>query len=108
PDRFLHRPQSLLRLAMTILLTHEDVRACIDMTEAIEAMETGFREEGEGCTVLPARINMSAGKGWLRVGPAVLERSGWMGFKAMNLARSEEHTSELQSRENLVCRLLLE
>src|SRR5690606_41631804 len=26
----------------------------------------------------------------------------------MGLARSEEHTSELQSRENLVCRLLLE
>src|SRR5207302_8065900 len=25
-----------------------------------------------------------------------------------NRARSEEHTSELQSRENLVCRLLLE
>src|SRR5436309_9328506 len=26
----------------------------------------------------------------------------------VQLARSEEHTSELQSRENLVCRLLLE
>src|SRR5690606_39920682 len=26
----------------------------------------------------------------------------------MVMARSEEHTSELQSRENLVCRLLLE
>src|SRR5690606_42098322 len=26
----------------------------------------------------------------------------------VTLARSEEHTSELQSRENLVCRLLLE
>src|SRR5690606_40973524 len=26
----------------------------------------------------------------------------------MDLQRSEEHTSELQSRENLVCRLLLE
>src|SRR5690606_41561679 len=26
----------------------------------------------------------------------------------MRLPRSEEHTSELQSRENLVCRLLLE
>src|SRR5690606_41920706 len=25
-----------------------------------------------------------------------------------NMVRSEEHTSELQSRENLVCRLLLE
>src|SRR5690606_39829692 len=29
-------------------------------------------------------------------------------WKANRDARSEEHTSELQSRENLVCRLLLE
>src|SRR5690606_41943744 len=29
-------------------------------------------------------------------------------FTALEPARSEEHTSELQSRENLVCRLLLE
>src|SRR5690606_41365416 len=29
-------------------------------------------------------------------------------FSRSRLARSEEHTSELQSRENLVCRLLLE
>src|SRR5690606_41681136 len=28
--------------------------------------------------------------------------------KSPHLQRSEEHTSELQSRENLVCRLLLE
>src|SRR5690606_42148331 len=30
------------------------------------------------------------------------------GLYNQNLQRSEEHTSELQSRENLVCRLLLE
>src|SRR5690606_41891541 len=29
-------------------------------------------------------------------------------FAPLAIARSEEHTSELQSRENLVCRLLLE
>src|SRR5690606_41661839 len=29
-------------------------------------------------------------------------------LQSVILARSEEHTSELQSRENLVCRLLLE
>src|SRR5690606_41089022 len=29
-------------------------------------------------------------------------------FEAAKQVRSEEHTSELQSRENLVCRLLLE
>src|SRR2546430_3215509 len=33
-----------------------------------------------------------------------LERTKWPGV----LARSEEHTSELQSQSNLVCRLLLE
>src|SRR5690606_41948460 len=31
-----------------------------------------------------------------------------MGARSFWPARSEEHTSELQSRENLVCRLLLE
>src|SRR5690606_14810811 len=31
-----------------------------------------------------------------------------MKIRAVNEKRSEEHTSELQSRENLVCRLLLE
>src|SRR5207302_10958928 len=36
--------------------------------------------------------------------PATRELSGLV----LPRARSEEHTSELQSRENLVCRLLLE
>ena len=33
---------------------------------------------------------------------------GWPAFSLPWDARSEEHTSELQSRRNLVCRLLLE
>src|SRR3712207_4986959 len=36
-----------------------------------------------------------------------LERANEMGFDRFNV-RSEEHTSELQSRQYLVCRLLLE
>src|SRR5690606_41157024 len=35
-------------------------------------------------------------------------KKGAGGGYSLNKARSEEHTSELQSRENLVCRLLLE
>src|SRR5690606_41440931 len=38
----------------------------------------------------------------------VLARQDDEVVKKMRVARSEEHTSELQSRENLVCRLLLE
>src|SRR5690606_9531547 len=33
---------------------------------------------------------------------------GEFGYSVRGVLRSEEHTSELQSRENLVCRLLLE
>src|SRR2546430_9249669 len=36
------------------------------------------------------------------------ERNWWATGNARNRARSEEHTSELQSQSNLVCRLLLE
>src|SRR2546430_13073548 len=35
-------------------------------------------------------------------------RCGWSTRKGSRLDRSEEHTSELQSQSNLVCRLLLE
>jgi ornithine cyclodeaminase/alanine dehydrogenase len=70
---------------MALLLTHGEVQALVSMGEAIECMEAAFLEEGEGKALLPARINMKAGRGWLRVGPVALEKSGWMGFKAMNL-----------------------
>ena len=69
-----------------LLLKHDEVCASVSMADAIEAMEGAFREEGEGGVTLPARINMKAGKGWLRVGPVALEHSGWSGFKAMNMA----------------------
>src|SRR5690606_41876613 len=39
---------------------------------------------------------------------ARMQRSVWKKNKIAGTHRSEEHTSELQSRENLVCRLLLE
>src|SRR3712207_7193171 len=37
-----------------------------------------------------------------------LERAGGAGAGDLDAVRSEEHTSELQSRQYLVCRLLLE
>src|SRR5690606_41572465 len=42
--------------------------------------------------------------------PLLVQLSCWTRLEAVSRPgpRSEEHTSELQSRENLVCRLLLE
>src|SRR5690606_40986299 len=44
----------------------------------------------------------------LHLSPAQSQLVGWLAASPINDPRSEEHTSELQSRENLVCRLLLE
>ena len=87
---------------MARLLTHEQVKSLVSMSDAIECMERVFREEGEGRTFLPPRLNMKAGRGWLRLGPAALEASGCMGFKAMNLVpgtglRYQVHLYEIAS-----------
>src|SRR5688572_31141480 len=38
----------------------------------------------------------------------MFQKVGFLGMDLLNNLRSEEHTSELQSQSNLVCRLLLE
>src|SRR5438105_11768090 len=54
---------------------------------------------------LPRRISLHA----IRCAPAAWEGRTWcLRRSRARRARSEEHTSELQSRVDLVCRLLLE
>src|SRR5690606_22436084 len=53
------------------------------------------------------RTNMRI-KGWLGRADQTTKVKGMFVHPGQVATRSEEHTSELQSRENLVCRLLLE
>src|SRR5688572_32546563 len=67
---------------------------------------TLFRSPGEPeevVEVAPYRFRRDASGGHLRVAAELLHRG-----QQLELQRSEEHTSELQSQSNLVCRLLLE
>src|SRR2546426_621168 len=68
-----------------------------------------FGPNGAGKTtllkVLVGLIRPQAGTTHVEGGPRAV---GWMGHQAHLYGRSEEHTSELQSPCNLVCRLLLE
>src|SRR5436309_8176947 len=67
--------------------------------EALSAPDTKLRA-GRSRKVMSHNLDMHAGReSGGRVVPAKCPNKG---------GRSEEHTSELQSRENLVCRLLLE
>src|SRR2546430_7829058 len=54
------------------------------------------------------RSDQPGGSPETAVGQTRLLYAGDNRMTAMRLARSEEHTSELQSQSNLVCRLLLE
>src|SRR5690606_41831743 len=72
----------------------------------------------------PTRRSSDLGAATTICAPAMMRRSLWIRYPQATRAgrllspgrasprgtrlRSEEHTSELQSRENLVCRLLLE
>src|SRR3712207_7806870 len=64
---------------------------------------TLFRSPDRGATKVALQVN---GFGSCETGPEGGEPTG--GFAIINATRSEEHTSELQSRQYLVCRLLLE
>src|SRR5690606_28687385 len=102
PDVIITGAGSEVHLALDArrLLANERIRArvvSLPCREWFEAQDRAYRDE-----VLPprvrARVSVEAGvaQGWRElVGDA-------------GRIRSEEHTSELQSRENLVCRLLLE
>src|SRR3712207_7569247 len=67
---------------------------------------TGWRRQVTVASVKPSDPTQSVGsdKGLKRITVTVTSPTG----RVTTLTRSEEHTSELQSRQYLVCRLLLE
>src|SRR3712207_9030134 len=56
----------------------------------------------------PPNERASAASRGLAITPSQPECTAWRTRRSTSACRSEEHTSELQSRQYLVCRLLLE
>src|SRR3712207_8947437 len=74
-------------------------RSLLGRAAALAAAGAGLGSLGAGLD-RPGRAELAA------AGDAALRRGS--GAAGLGRARSEEHTSELQSRQYLVCRLLLE
>lgn len=72
---------------MAFLLQDKDVKGLLTMEEAIRALERGALEQSRGATLLPRRLTVDVGPGWLRIMPAALLESGVMGFKEMHLTK---------------------
>lgn len=67
-----------------LLLNGSDVEQLTNMPALIEAIESGLVEEAAGEVVLPARMNLATPNGFFRIMPAVINKSGFMGFKAFH------------------------
>src|SRR5436305_12107808 len=79
-------------------------------TSTLFPYTTLFRSMPLGSAAVPATVRTSPVEGPLRAAPMAGEVMATAGGVVSGGAarRSEEHTSELQSRPHLVCRLLLE
>src|SRR5690606_42029151 len=77
-------------------------RRSSDLSNYILSFDHQFRARLESF----ARVEVFNGSDWVQVANYTGADVGYPNPAASE--RSEEHTSELQSRENLVCRLLLE
>src|SRR5256885_9991518 len=92
-------PRSTLFPSTTLFRSDELLRVYGASAPAVTAQATTAQEPARGDVRIEIR------KGW---SPAPAERESAAAFSAELRFRSEEHTSELQSPCNLVCRLLLD
>src|SRR5690606_40022604 len=84
----------------TTLFRSEARRIAEDLRQAVAASPVAA-----GKLAIPVTISIGVSQ---FDGKESMDRLIGRADEALYAARSEEHTSELQSRENLVCRLLLE
>src|SRR5690606_41800584 len=83
----------------------------LSLPDALPILRSRLLRAMKNRSLVPSQVSMRTSPGWaFRGGGAVQMESVWFLKAATGImvGRSEEHTSELQSRENLVCRLLLE
>src|SRR5690554_7067551 len=102
----------ILRLVLGVLIFLHGwakIRSGIGGIEAMLAMKglPGFFAWGVYVGEVLAPILLIAGI-WSRMAAALIAINMLVAVFLAHMGRSEEHTSELQSRPHLVCRLLLE
>src|SRR2546427_2904272 len=83
-----------------------EVAGLADRLAVVHALEHG-EESGVALHLAGERVQVAGPHVPGEAGPAG-EGGACRGHRSVHVRRSEEHTSELQSQSNLVCRLLLE
>jgi ornithine cyclodeaminase/alanine dehydrogenase len=81
---------------MALLLSHEEVRRCVSMPDAVEAIESMCQAQAAGSALLADRVNLKLPNGWMRLMPGALVASGVLGYKEFHLTRIAEATAHVR------------
>ena len=90
-------PEGLEKLALRVAATTEATKQAVCAIDGVDLVDPGTPNFRDFAVKLPGQAADAV---------THMDASGVLG--GFDMGRSEEHTSELQSRRNLVCRLLLE
>lgn len=76
-----------MQSALALLLTRQDVEACLTMDDTLEAVERAFREHGQGSTNMPLRsgIRLVNANGITLFMPAYVQTMGAIGIKVVSV-----------------------
>src|SRR5699024_11222608 len=83
------------------------INPVLETSEIPETMPADDGSDDEGCLSVPGEGFPTGRADWAKV-TGLNEKGEDIEVEGTGFFRSEEHTSELQSRFDLVCRLLLE
>lgn len=84
---------------MTLLITEEDVRALLSTETAIPVIEESFRKAGLRTAENVPRLHLFTKKGYMKIGPGVLNDEQAMGFKVVANAGASTGLNLLFSTE---------
>ena len=74
---------------MTLAIDEDGVRSAAHMPSLIDAIENVLIEEHDGYVLMPPRTNVISEQRFLRLMPAYLRRSGFLGYKSFHGSMSE-------------------
>ena len=81
---------------MPLLLSHEEVRRCVSMSDAIGAIESMCRAQAAGSALAAERVNLKLPNVWMRLMPGALIDSGVLGYKEFHLTRVAEAAAHVR------------
>jgi alanine dehydrogenase len=75
----------MVQSALVLFLSRQDVETCLTMDDTLEAVETAFKEHGQGTIEMPVRSGITLSNGITLFMPAYIEKMSAIGIKVVSV-----------------------